>query len=145
MSVKTKAGLLVRAGATAAVAIGLAVGLQSSAMAAPAVSVTPASGLTDGATVTLTATGLTPGTVYHVGQCSYVETDVAACNPATSVDVAADASGKVTAQVKVFAKFDAVTGAEAKPWGTVDCNSRTCAVGLGSDKGEGGAQNISFS
>ncbi|MFB7915474.1 enediyne antibiotic chromoprotein [Streptomyces sp. NPDC056061] len=145
MSVKTKAGLIARAGATAAVAIGLAVGLQSSAMAAPAVSVTPASGLSDGTTVTLTATGLTPGTVYHVGQCSYVDANVAACNPATSVDIAADASGKVTAQVKVLAKFDAVTGADAKPWGTVDCKTRTCAVGLGSDAGDGGSQNISFS
>ncbi|WP_335936493.1 enediyne antibiotic chromoprotein [Streptomyces sp. PTD5-9] len=145
MSVKTKAGLIVRAGATAAAAIGLAVGLQSSAMAAPSVSVTPASGLADGTAVTLTATGLTPGTVYHVGQCSYVESNVAACNPATSVDATADASGKVTAQIKVYTKFDGVTGAQGTPWGTVDCKARTCAVGLGSDSGEGGSQNISFS
>ena len=60
MTVKNKLGLATRIAATAAVAAGLAVAVQPSAMAAsPVVSVSPTTGLTDGQQVTVTASGLT--------------------------------------------------------------------------------------
>lgn len=145
MTVKNKLGLIARVGATAALAIGLGVAATPSALAAaPVVTVTPASGLADGAKVTLSATGLTPGTVYHAGQCAFVEPGVYGCNAGTGVDLTADAQGKVSAQIVVKSTFQAVVGSATDPWGSVDCKTISCQVGLGSDSGEGGGQVITF-
>ncbi|MGW4025800.1 enediyne antibiotic chromoprotein [Streptomyces sp. NPDC005009] len=148
MTVKNKLGLVTRVGATAALALGLGAAVvpsASAAAAAPVVSVTPATGLSDGTTVTLNASGLTPGTVYHVGQCAFVEDGQYGCNKATALDVVADASGAVNTKITVKQSFEAVVGSATTPWGTVDCKVTACQVGLGSDQGEGGGQLISFS
>ncbi|MFF4457547.1 enediyne antibiotic chromoprotein [Streptomyces goshikiensis] len=147
MTVKNTLAAITRLGAVAALATGLAVAVQPAAMAAPAaaaVTVTPATGLSDNQQVTVTGTGLTPGTVYHVGQCAVVAPNTFGCDKATSLDVVADAQGKVTAQLRVHVSFAAVVGASATPWGTVDAKATPTQVGLGSDSGEGGGQLISF-
>lgn len=149
MTVQKKLGLITRVGAAAALTIGLGAAVSSSASAAPTsapvVSVTPATGLTDGTTVTLNAAGLTPGTVYHVGQCAFVDGGQYGCNAATSADVVANSAGEVNTEIIVKETFEAVVGANTTPWGTVDCKATTCQVGLGSDTGEGGGQAITFS
>ncbi|MET9156065.1 enediyne antibiotic chromoprotein [Streptomyces griseoflavus] len=148
MTAKNKLGLITRVGATAALAIGLGVAVVPSASAtatAPVVSVTPATGLADGTTVALKATGLTPGTVYHVGQCAFVDGGQYGCNKATALDVVADSAGSVNTRIVVNRTFQAVVGSATNPWGTVDCKVTACQVGLGSDKGEGGGQAITFS
>ncbi|GHG38455.1 enediyne antibiotic chromoprotein [Streptomyces zaomyceticus] len=145
MTVKNTFGLIARVGATAALATGLAVAFQPAAMAAaPVVSVTPAAGLADGATVTVTGTGLTPGAVYHVAQCEIVASGDYGCDPATVVDVAADAQGKLSTQFTVHKVFQAVKGAAGTPSGTVDCGATACQVGLGDSQGVGGGQRITF-
>ncbi|MCY0942962.1 enediyne antibiotic chromoprotein [Streptomyces antarcticus] len=145
MTVKNKLGLIARVGATAALATGLAVAFQPAAMAAaPVVTVTPATGLTDGATVAVTGTGLTPGAIYHVAQCELVTAGSYGCDPASVVNIAADAQGKLTTQITVHASFAAVEGAEGTPAGTVDCKVSACQVGLGDDAGVGGGQQITF-
>ncbi|MGW4276541.1 enediyne antibiotic chromoprotein [Streptomyces seoulensis] len=145
MTVKNKLGLVTRLGAAAAVAAGLAVAVQPSAMAAsPVVSVSPATGLADGQQVTLTASGLTPNTVFHVGQCAFVEPTKYGCDATTSKDVVSDAKGNVNTTLAVHSSFQAVVTADRVVWGTVNAKTTATQVGLGSDTGEGGGQVISF-
>ncbi|WP_432029295.1 enediyne antibiotic chromoprotein [Streptomyces sp. 1222.5] len=145
MTVKNKLGLATRIAATAAVAAGLAVAVQPSAMAAsPVVSVSPTTGLTDGQQVTLTASGLTPNTVFHVGQCAFVEPTKYGCDATTSKDVVSDAQGKLNTTLVVHSSFQAVVSADGQVWGKVDAKTTATQVGLGSDTGEGGGQVISF-
>jgi hypothetical protein len=146
MTIKNTLGKVTRLGAVAALATGLAVAVQPGAMAATAtVTVTPATGLSDGQQVTVTGTGLTPGAVYHVGQCAVVAApSTFGCDKADSVDATADAQGNVSAQLTVRASFNAVVGASATPWGTVNAKTTPTQVGLGSDAGDGGGQLISF-
>ncbi|WP_331739259.1 enediyne antibiotic chromoprotein (plasmid) [Streptomyces sp. NBC_00637] len=146
MTVKNKLGLVTRVGATAALAVGLGIAIVPSASAAtPVVTVTPATGLSNGAAVTITATGLTPGTVYHVGQCAFVDGGQYGCNKSTALDVTANSAGSVSTKITVNQSFQAVVGSATTPWGTVDCKVTACQVGLGSDTGEGGGQAITFS
>ncbi|MTE22530.1 macromomycin [Streptomyces sp. TRM43335] len=146
MTTKSKFGSLARAGAAVALAAGLTAAFQPAAVAAtPAVTVTPATGLADGDTVTVKGTGLTPGVVYHVAQCELVTSGSYGCDPTTVVDVTADAQGEVTAQITVHRTFEAVKGADGTPSGTVDCSVSACQVGLGDDFGQGGGgQQITF-
>ncbi|MGW7409815.1 enediyne antibiotic chromoprotein [Streptomyces sp. NPDC054833] len=145
MTVKNKLGLVTRLGAAAAIAAGLAVAVQPAAMAAsPVVSVSPATGLADGQQVTLTASGLTPNTVFHVGQCAFVEPTKYGCDATTAKDVVSDAQGKVNTTLVVHSSFQAVVTADGQVWGTVDAKTTQSQVGLGSNAGEGGGQVISF-
>ncbi|MFF9221513.1 enediyne antibiotic chromoprotein [Streptomyces viridosporus] len=145
MTVKNKLGLIARVSATAVIATGVAVAFQPAAMAAsPVVTVSPATGLKDGDTVTVTGTGLTPGVVYHVSQCESVTSGTYGCDPTTVIDIAADAQGKVSTQFVVHKTFQAVKGVEGIPSGTVDCTVSACAVGMGDDQGVGGGQRITF-
>lgn len=136
-----------RGGAAVALAAGLAFAVQPgapAAEAAPTVHVTPADGLSDGAKVELTATGLTPGVLFHVGQCAFVESGEYGCNAKTSVDAVANADGEVRVTLSVNQVFEAVVGEKFEPWGRVDCAVTACQVGLGNGTGEGGGQRVSF-
>ncbi|MEV0887838.1 enediyne antibiotic chromoprotein [Streptomyces microflavus] len=146
MSAKNKLALAARLGATAALAVGLAVSFQpsASAAAAPAVSVSPASGLSDGQQVTVTATGLTPNTVFHLGHCAFVEPGKYGCDKTTAKDVVSDAQGKVNTTIVVRSSFDAVVTADGAVWGKVDAKATPTQVGLGSASGEGGGQAVTF-
>ncbi|CAL9624472.1 Macromomycin (plasmid) [Streptomyces sp. enrichment culture] len=145
MTVKSKLGLAARVSTVAAVAAGLAVAVQPAALAAsPVVSVSPATGLTDGQKVAVSASGLTPNTVFHLGQCAQVEPGKFGCDKTTSVDVVSDASGKVASGLVVRTSFQAVTSADGPVWGTIDAKSTQTHVVLLSDTGEGGFQPITF-
>lgn len=145
MTAKNKLGLVARLGAVTAIAAGLAVAVQPSAMAAsPVVSVSPATGLADGQQVTVTASGLTPNTVFHVGQCAFVEPTKYGCDATTAKNVVSDAQGNVNTTLVVHTSFQAVVTADGQVWGTVDAKTVQTQAGLGSDAGEGGGQVISF-
>ncbi|MFJ3906175.1 enediyne antibiotic chromoprotein [Streptomyces sp. NPDC090025] len=147
MITKNKLGLATRVVAATAVAAGLALTVSpaaSAAAAAPVVAVSPASGLADGQQVAVTASGLTPNTVFHLGQCTFVEPGKYGCDAATAKDVVSDAQGKINTTIVVHSSFTAVVGADRTPWGTVDAKVTQTQVGLGSDAGEGGGQIVSF-
>ncbi|MEV4943446.1 enediyne antibiotic chromoprotein [Streptomyces zaomyceticus] len=147
MIVKKKLVVATRVAAATAVAAGLALTLQPSAMAAataPVVSVSPASSLSDGQQVVVTASGLTPNTVFHLGQCAFVEPGKYGCDATTAKDVVSDATGKINTTIVVHSSFQAVVGADRTVWGTVDAKAIQTQVGLGSDAGEGGGQLVTF-
>jgi hypothetical protein len=142
-------------GAVAGVALGVAFVAQPAAgaaapavdaapavVAAPAVSAAPTSGLTNGATVQLSASGLTPGTVYFVGECSAVSTFDYACNSATSYQVVANSAGTISAPIVVHSAFTGTTGGGVSH--AIDCKVRSCVVAAYSASFEGGAVPISF-
>lgn len=148
MIAKNKLSLATRVAAATAVAAGLALTLQpSTAMAAataPVVAVSPASSLSDGQQVAVTASGLTPNTVFHLGQCAFVEPGKYGCDATTAKDVVSDATGKLNATIVVHSSFEAVVGADRTVWGTVDAKTTQTQVGLGSDAGEGSGQLVTF-
>ena len=74
--------------------------LPTAAFAAPAITVAPASGVTDGQEVTITGTGYPASTALVVVECS-APADQAACDTANIGSATSDASGAVTAKFKV--------------------------------------------
>jgi Neocarzinostatin family len=123
--------------AGSAVALGLAVGFQNPAVAAaPTATVTPSSGLSDGAVVKVAGAGLEPGTAYEVGQCAWVGTGVLACNPADFSSVTADAGGSANTSLTVRRSFEGYLFDGTK-WGTVDCATTECQVGMSDAVGNG--------
>jgi hypothetical protein len=110
VTVKSRTKLLSKIGVTAAFVLGLAMSFQSQAASAaptagdgPVVTVTPSSGLNDGDVVTVSASGLAADTVYHVGQCAFVDPQTLACNQPDSVDATTDSSGSLTATLRAIA------------------------------------------
>ncbi|MEV4625749.1 enediyne antibiotic chromoprotein [Micromonospora sp. NPDC049523] len=137
MSVKRNAVVRMLAGTAAA--LGLAVALQAPASASAATAtVTPSTGLTDGAVVQVDADGLTAGSTYDVGQCAFVPTGDLVCNPADFTQVTADAAGTATTPLTVRASYAGVLH-DGTPWGTVDCTTTPCSVGLSDATGTGPA------
>ncbi|MFF5207156.1 enediyne antibiotic chromoprotein [Streptosporangium sp. NPDC000396] len=144
--------LLSKLGVAAALALGLTTALQSGAgaavpptgTAAPAISVTPSTALGDGQTVSVSVTGLSPNTVYHLGQSAFVQSNVLAYNQPDSRDVTTDGSGAVTATLTVRRTFQGRTGSEGTPVGTVDCGAVVCSIGVGNSAGEGAGTPIAF-
>jgi Neocarzinostatin family len=141
MQVTNRRKGLVKFGAAAALALGLGLGFQLPANAA-AISVTPSSGLSDGATVTVSGSGLKAGGVYHVGQCAAIRPDAYACNSANGVDVVANGSGAATTPLVVRRSFQG-TAADGST-SPVDCSVVPCVVGVFDDTFDGGAVPIAF-
>ncbi|MFD6183016.1 enediyne antibiotic chromoprotein [Streptomyces goshikiensis] len=145
MIVKNKLGLITRVGATAALAAGLAVAIQPTAMAAsPVIAVSPTSSLTDGQQVAITASGLTPNTVFHIGQCAVVEPGKFGCDKTTSKDVVSDAKGNINTTLTVHQTFQAVVSADGPVWGTVNAKVTQSQAVVLSNVGEGGGQPLTF-
>ncbi|MER6910150.1 enediyne antibiotic chromoprotein [Streptomyces sp. NPDC000594] len=137
MRVKNRVAKIV---AGSVVALGMTVAFQAPAVAvaaAPSVSVTPATGLADGAVVQVSGTGLQAGVTYSVGQCAEVQAGVLACNPANAT-VTAGADGTVNTPLKVDKRYQGVLFDDSV-WGTVDCASVKCVVGLSDSTGQGPA------
>ncbi|WP_433241287.1 enediyne antibiotic chromoprotein [Streptosporangium sp. CA-135522] len=150
-ALSNKGTMLSKIGVAAALALGLATAFQSAAGAAvpaaasaAAVSLTPSTNLADGDTVAVSATGLSPNTVYHVGQCAFVQSGAIACNQPQSVDVTTDANGAATTSIVVRRTFQGLAGSEGTPAGTVDCAAVACSIGLGTSAGQGAGAGISF-
>ncbi|WP_370614817.1 neocarzinostatin apoprotein domain-containing protein [Mumia qirimensis] len=91
------------------------------ASAAPKIDVSKTSGLTDGASITVSGTGFAPNLKsIAVGQCKTGYTGPADCNTATGATfVNADASGS----------FKAVTLKMKEKFGSVDCTKQKCVIG----------------
>jgi Neocarzinostatin family len=98
--------------------------------AEPSATVTPSTGLRDGEIVQLTASGLSPNTVYEVDQCGEVEAFVYACNEAEAFTVETDATGTVQpTPIRVRQTFEG--SVDSVPWGKVDCTVQVCGIGVG--------------
>ncbi|WP_031166585.1 enediyne antibiotic chromoprotein [Streptosporangium roseum] len=153
-----KAKLLTKLGATAALALGLGLALQPPAgatttpasapassgasISAASISVAPATGLTDNTTVTITATGLQPGSVYHLGQCAAVRPDAFACNAATNVDVTASATGTLTKTLTVHTAFTG-SAADGTTW-PINTATTPTVIAVFNNAFDGGTTPLSF-
>ncbi|MBT2206509.1 MULTISPECIES: enediyne antibiotic chromoprotein [Actinomadura] len=130
--------LLAKLGVGGALALGLAVTALSGpaqAAAAATVTVTPASGLQDGQTVALSATGLTPSAAQHLGECTLTPSGVPACLDLGTLSSEAD--GTLNTSLVVHKTFAAKIG--DTPYGTVECGTATpCFIGVSDDGGQGG-------
>ncbi|KUO16435.1 enediyne antibiotic chromoprotein [Streptomyces dysideae] len=104
--------------------------------AAPTATVTPSSGLSDGAVVRVTAAGLEPGTTYNVGECASVDGGSLACDLAGFIPVVADSNGELETQVTVHSSFTGYLY-DGTAWGPVDCAALQCLVGMGDSSGNG--------
>ncbi|MFD8558965.1 enediyne antibiotic chromoprotein [Streptosporangium canum] len=148
--------LIAKLGATAALALGLGLAFQPAAGAtttpttatsgasimAAAISVAPATGLTDNTTVTITATGLQPGSVYHLGQCAAVRPDAFACNAATNVDVTASATGTLTKTLTVRSAFTG-SAADNTTW-PINTATTPTVIAVFNNAFDGGTTPLSF-
>ncbi|MFI6801529.1 enediyne antibiotic chromoprotein, partial [Streptosporangium canum] len=150
--------LIAKLGATAALALGLGLAFQPAAGAATtptagastsgasimaaSISVAPATGLTDNTTVTITATGLQPGSVYHLGQCAAVRPDAFACNAATNVDVTASATGTLTKTLTVRAAFTG-SAADNTTW-PINTATTPTVIAVFNNAFDGGTTPLSF-
>jgi len=144
--VTTAGGLVTKLGLTSALALGLAaaVGSVPAQAADAAVTVTPSTGLVDGQTVSVDATGLTPNSGQDLGECTLTPAQEAACTSLGSTT--SDASGSASASVTVHKTFDAYVGTTF--YGTVDCAAVDfCFIGIsdtGNSGGNGAGAIISF-
>jgi hypothetical protein len=140
---------LARAGLLAGAALGLTLSAGATAsaapaapMAAPAISVTPQTNLSDGQTVTVAGQGLTPGTTYHVGECAPIDDQAYACAP-TNVSVVASADGTLQTPLTVLKSFGGHDASGALH--PVDCAETECVIGVYDINFSGGSVPISFS
>ena len=139
---------IAKLGAIAALGLGLAftsqaiAGADTSTVNAATISVTPATGLSDGAAVAVSGTGLQAGVVYHLGECIQVSATSLACDPTTNADVTANASGAASSPLTVHRAFTGVSHDGATH--AADCTVDNCVVAFFSDTFDGGLVPISF-
>lgn len=117
--------IAVATGVVAAVAMLAAPG---SAATAPAVTVDPATGLSDGQRVAVAATGFPGETEMRFYQCEK-ETNRFRCNVIDNGSATSDAGGNSRASMVVRRVFQAVDMASNEPAGTVDCAASGCMIG----------------
>lgn len=110
---------------------------------AAAISVSPSTGLTDGAVIAVTATGLQVGTTYTIGQCGVVG-DVFSCNEAGLVTVSPAADGSAAASMTVARSFPGTVGPDGEPGPAVDCTVVECGIGMFNEVGDAAGTSISF-
>ncbi|MEU4579638.1 enediyne antibiotic chromoprotein [Nonomuraea sp. ATR24] len=138
-----KTGLIAKLGLAATVTLGLAFATSPAASAAaPSFSVSPASGVSDGATATVTVTGALPNAVFGIATCANTASG-AACDGGTATSFTTDASGSATIPLKLNRQFDGV-GYDGTPVGPVDCAAASCFVGAGNNEQVLGEVAISF-
>ncbi|OLT19155.1 hypothetical protein BJF79_02550 [Actinomadura sp. CNU-125] len=133
------------AGVTAVLGGGLIMGAQTASAAAQTATVTPSSGLSDGATVQVAAAGFDAGDVLTAGQCATVGSKIA-CNPANQTEFTADAGGSASTTMVLNRTFVGAYVDGSGSAGTVDCGTASCFIGVGDFAGQGAAPvPISFS
>ncbi|ACZ89659.1 enediyne antibiotic chromoprotein [Streptosporangium roseum] len=149
-----KGKLLTKLGATAALALGLGLAFQPAAgatttpassgasISAAAISAAPSTGLSDNTTITISATGLQPGSVYHLGQCAAVRPDAFACNAATNVDVTASATGTITKTLTVRSSFTG-SAADGSTW-PINTATTPTVIAVFNNAFDGGTTPLSF-
>lgn len=113
------------------------------------ITVTPATGLVDGQVVTVTGTGLPPGTELEIFQCRAGAVDESGCSGSVAFDLATDNVGGFTYTIQVDA-FTFGWGVLASGQGgdEIDCRAgpEACFIGVGflADAGESTKAPISF-
>ncbi len=136
MRVKSKTKEMARLGAGATAAVGLAIAftpLAGAASAEPGLSVTPSSGLSDGETVSVSATGFVPESTLSVGQCASVD-GAPACPAGEPLQLTTDADGAATTPLTVQKTFEGYRF-DGTSVGMVDCTVDECFVGAGDSSG----------
>ncbi|MFC5183307.1 enediyne antibiotic chromoprotein [Actinomadura harenae] len=141
----TKVGLVgaLTLGLTAAIG-SVAAGASTPSVTAATATVTPSTGLADGQTVAVAATGLTPNSTQNLGECTLTPANEAACVSLGSTTSAAD--GTASASAVVHKTFTAYVGGTL--YGNVDCGAVQCFIGIsdtGTSGGTGAGALISFS
>lgn len=136
-----------RAAVVAAIMLSVAVtggAVASAATAAdPTITVTPATGLTDGQTVEVAGTGFTPGETVVVGECAVVG-DTLACAKGGGIIVSVDAEGGIATPLVVKKSFEAIRHDDTSA-GVVDCATVRCGIGAISEDGVlANGQDITF-
>ena len=129
-SLSTRRTVAKFAAATVVVA-GLSLATAGLASAAePTATATPSTGLADGATVSVTATGFAAGADIAVDECAAVNDTTIAC-AADMVPVSADASGNVAAKITVNSNFQGYNP-DGTPSAAIDCKTIPggCFIGV---------------
>ena len=142
MAISSRLRLAAKGSAIAGFAIAMAMvfGPQAGATeAAPGVSVTPSSGLSNGDTVSVSLTGFTPNAAVFTCECAVVAADQVACPAGGWVQLTTDASGAASTPLTVVSSFEGFL-LDGTSVGTVDCHTVQCVVGTS----ESAFQNISF-
>lgn len=144
MTPKNRKRLVPALGAAAAVALGVTVAVQPAAYAAAAgLSVSPATGLAHGDTVTAEVTGAVPGETYYIAQCADIPAGHA-CDPSTATSFTVDGNGEASIPLVVSKTFVG-TSPEGTSLGSVDCGAVQCYIGAGNAGLDLGDVAISFS
>ncbi|SDJ98160.1 Neocarzinostatin family protein [Actinopolyspora mzabensis] len=129
MTLKRRTSRLAKAGVVAAATAGLIAGVHSASAdtTAPELSVAPSSGLTDGATITATVTGLAANETYWIGPCGMTDNGCAG-DPDSVVEATSDGSGDLTTELTVNKEFvgNVGTGNDV----SIDCAETQCKVGV---------------
>ena len=101
--------------------------------AAPAITVSPASGLSNGQSVSVTGGGFPARGSIAVVQCNApADPAQTSCNYADYVSTTADSSGAVSASIVVRASFTGTNPGTGQPAGQVDCAAGPCTIAVGS-------------
>lgn len=134
-SVRRTGGLVAAVLAAATVATVAAPAPEpAAAQAAPAISVEPSTGLLDGDRVTVSVTGLQPGTWVDAAQCVSVPVDIFDdCDLTEYASGAAAADGAATIDMRVDAVI--TTGYDDTGGQEIDCRETACVVGVRADDG----------
>ena len=141
--------LLTMAGVGAALGCGLVMGSQTASFAeAPAVqaakvTVTPSTGLGDGAKVQVAASGFPANGQLTAGQCAEVQGKVA-CNGGNQQKFSTDADGSGSAAMTVNLSFEGSYTDGSGSAGTVNCADVACFIGVGDSSGQGVNAPITF-
>ncbi|WP_409181480.1 enediyne antibiotic chromoprotein [Amycolatopsis sp. VS8301801F10] len=143
--VMSKARVKVALAAAAGVSVlPLLASAASAEPAAPAVVVSPATGLSDGQSVTVTATGFGANATLTISECTPAANNAGACKEVPPLTFTTDASGSGSTTYVVKKSFAAKLpdGTDA---GTVDCGTAVCFIGVRDSSLQGGGQQIFFS
>jgi hypothetical protein len=134
-----------RFGAVAGLAVGLALAFQpvaSASAAAAGMTVTPSTGLTNGASVSVSVTGFGSGETVFIGQCAYVGGEPA-CPTGTTPSVTANGSGAATTTLTVKKTFEGFR-LDGSSVGVIDCATADCFIGAGANSGAQASVSIKF-
>ncbi|MEV6912249.1 enediyne antibiotic chromoprotein [Amycolatopsis sp. NPDC051071] len=144
MRVKNGTSRIAKVGAIAVFATGLALGSYSVANAdtVESVSVTPTSGLTNGATVQVSGSGLAPNSTFWIGECGQVGADCLG-DAGRVLQVTSNSSGSISTPLTVVKQFNGHKADGSTV--AIDCNTVQCAVGVfTADASNVGKVTISF-
>jgi hypothetical protein len=139
-------GIARRAAAVLAASAGVIALSATTALAAgPSATVSPASGLASGQTVTVSGSGFPGGATIGAVECNtFTDPATASCEVTDATTTAADAGGNFSLQLKVVSSFSGVNPANGgQPAGQVDC-AAGCTVYVGTDTGISVPVAISF-